>query len=78
MGRGVQLEISAAASLFLRLPGRLLAAWPTQVYSQLEHLNQPDPAPIASEWVAVIKGAGLALSILALIASLRRLPEASI
>ena len=51
-------------------------AYPS-LLSQLEHLNRPDPAPIASEWVAVIKGAGLALSILALIASLRRLPEAS-
>ena len=60
----------------------LAAAWAftcgmaySSFISQLEHLNQPDPAPISSAWVAVIKGVGLALAILALVASLRRLPE---
>ena len=43
--------------------------------SQLQDLNKPDPAQIPSELVAAIKGVGLALAILALIASLRRLPE---
>ena len=46
-------------------------------FSQLQHPNQPDPAPIPSEWVAVIKGVGFALAILTLVASLRRLPEGS-
>jgi hypothetical protein len=38
-------------------------------------LGIPDPAPIPSLWVAVIKGVGLALGIMALVLSLRRLPE---
>lgn len=38
-------------------------------------LGEHDPAPIPSTWVAVIKGIGLALGVLALVVSLRRLPE---
>ena len=38
-------------------------------------LNEVDPAPIPSEWVALIKGVGLALSLLALVISLRRSAE---
>ncbi|MDQ1559328.1 MAG: hypothetical protein QOD32_2388 [Pyrinomonadaceae bacterium] len=38
-------------------------------------LHEVDPAPIPSEWVAVIKGVGLALSLLALVISLRRQSE---
>lgn len=38
-------------------------------------LGEADPAPIASEWVAVIKGIGLVVAILALAASLRKLPK---
>ena len=38
-------------------------------------LGISDPAPIPSIWVAVIKGVGLALGIVALAISLRRLPE---
>jgi hypothetical protein len=38
-------------------------------------LGISDPAPIPSIWVAVIKGVGLALGIVALVVSLRRLPE---
>jgi hypothetical protein len=38
-------------------------------------LNEIDPAPIPSGWVLVIKGLGLTLSVLALVASLRRSPE---
>ena len=38
-------------------------------------LGISDPAPIPSLWVAVIKGVGLALGIIALVVSLRRLPE---
>ena len=34
-----------------------------------------DPAPIPSLWVAVVKGVGLALGIVALVVSLRRVPE---
>ncbi|HEX8633885.1 MAG TPA: hypothetical protein VF703_07010 [Pyrinomonadaceae bacterium] len=37
-------------------------------------LHEIDPAPIPSVWIAVIKGVGLALSLLALGISLRRLP----
>jgi hypothetical protein len=38
-------------------------------------LGLSDPAPIPSIWVAVIKGVGLALGIMALVLSLRRLPQ---
>jgi hypothetical protein len=38
-------------------------------------LHEPDPAPIASEWVLVIKGTALILAIIALVVSLKRLPE---
>lgn len=37
-------------------------------------LGVQDPAPIASNWVAVIKGLGLALGVIGLVVSLRRLP----
>jgi len=60
----------------------LAAAWGftcgmaySSFFSQLGRLNEPDPAPISSAWVAVIKGVGLALAILALVGSLRRLKE---
>ena len=61
--------------------GVLAAAWGftcgmgyASFFSQLTLLNQPDPAPISSGWVAVIKGVGSALSVLALIACLRSMP----
>jgi hypothetical protein len=62
----------------------LVAAWGvtcgmaySSFFSQLARLNEPDPAPIPSIWVAVIKGVGFALAILALVGSLRRGKEAS-
>jgi|SRR5215216_4454075 len=62
--------------------GYLAAAWGftcgmgyASFFNQLTLLDQPDPAPISSGWVAVIKGVGFALAILALIASLKKLPE---
>ena len=46
-------------------------------FAQLHNLRSgvPDPAPISSTWVAVIKGIGLGLGLLGLVLSLRRLPE---
>jgi hypothetical protein len=46
-------------------------------FSQLEHirLGEADPAPISSEWVAVIKGIGFVLVIVGLITSLRKIPD---
>lgn len=46
-------------------------------FFQLELVRQglPDPAPISSEWVLVIKGVGFAVAILSLVLSLRPLPE---
>ena len=38
-------------------------------------LGISDPAPIPSLWVAVIKGVGLALGVMALVLSLRPLPR---
>ncbi len=40
-------------------------------FGQLESLNEPDPAGVPSAWVAVIKGIGLVLSILALVGVLK-------
>jgi hypothetical protein len=60
----------------------LAAAWGftcgmaySSFFGQLARLNEPDPAPIPSAWVAVIKGVGLALAILALVGSLKRPKE---
>ena len=46
-------------------------------FGQLDNLRrgQSDPAPVASEWVLLIKGIAWGLAILALIVSLRRLPD---
>ena len=46
-------------------------------FGQLQNLRTgvADPAPISSTWVAVIKGTGLALAVVGLVLSLRRLPE---
>jgi hypothetical protein len=38
-------------------------------------LGEPDPAPIPSSWVAVVKGVGFALGIVALTATLRAKPH---
>jgi hypothetical protein len=60
----------------------LAAAWGftcgmaySSFFAQLGSLNEPDPAPISSAWVAVIKGLGFALAILALVGSLKRTKE---
>ena len=49
-------------------------------FGQLQNLRSgvPDPAPISSTWVAVIKGAGLALGIVGLVFSLRSVPDGDI
>ena len=41
-------------------------------FSQLQHLHLPDPAPLSPEWVAIIKGVGLALAVVALIGALKQ------
>jgi hypothetical protein len=48
-------------------------------FGQLQNIRTgvPDPAPISSTWVAVIKGIGLALAVLGLALSLKRLPEST-
>jgi hypothetical protein len=40
-------------------------------YGQMTSLDVVDPAPVPTEWVAVVKGVGLALSVLALVGSLK-------
>jgi len=62
----------------------LVAAWAFagglgyySFFGQLRSLsmNEADPAPISSLWVAVIKGVACAIAILALVVSLQRIPE---
>lgn len=62
----------------------LVAAWAFacglgyySFFGQLDslRLGQHDPAPIASEWVLLIKGIAWGSAIIALVISLRRLPE---
>ena len=62
----------------------LVAAWAVacgfgyySFFGQLQGIsrNESDPAPIASMWVAVIKGVAWAVAILALIVSLKQMPE---
>ena len=46
-------------------------------FGQLQSMRsgEPDPAPIASTWVLLIKGVAVALAIAALLISLKRLPD---
>ena len=48
-----------------------------QFFGQLQSMRsgEPDPAPIASKWVLLIKGVAVALAIAALLVSLKRLPD---
>ena len=55
---------AASAGLFLSFIGQLDAL----------NLNTPDPAPVSSVWVAVIKGSILLLCIVALTGSLQAQP----
>jgi hypothetical protein len=41
-------------------------------FAQLQRLDLADPAPTSSTWVAIVKGVGLALAVLALIGALKR------
>ena len=61
----------------------LTAAWGfmcglvySSFFTQLRRMQagEIDPAPVASEWVAVIKGIGFALAIVGLFTSLRKVP----
>ncbi|HEV7606606.1 MAG TPA: hypothetical protein VGO61_04680 [Steroidobacteraceae bacterium] len=61
----------------------LVAAWGVtcgmgyaSFFGQVLHLDLPDPAGIPSLWVAVIKGSGFALAIVALIGALKPAPAA--
>jgi hypothetical protein len=40
-------------------------------FNQLLHLDEPDPSSLPASWVVMIKGAGFALAIVALIGALR-------
>jgi hypothetical protein len=44
-------------------------------FGQLSRLHEPDPSSIPSSWIVTIKGVGLALGIIALAGSLRKLPD---
>ena len=49
-------------------------------FGQLKSMRsgEIDPAPISSEWVLFIKGIAIALALVALVTSLKRIPEASV
>jgi hypothetical protein len=47
-------------------------------FGQLANLDEPDPAPIATEWVVAIKGVGLALAVFGLVACLRPVPDTKV
>ena len=51
------------------------ASFFTHLQLLMHDFNAPDPAPIAQGWLTVIIGAGWALCILALVISLRPIPE---
>jgi hypothetical protein len=77
---GAALLIGARVTSGLRYQNAryLAAAWGAacgmgyySFFSQLEHLDLADPAPIPSPWVALIKGVGLCLAIMALIGALK-------
>jgi hypothetical protein len=80
MARGVSAKMPVAVRDTWRQHGLSCAAWLITVFGQLHRLQlgMSDPAPIPSAWVAVIKGVGLALGVIALVVSLRRLPEISV
>lgn len=40
-------------------------------------LGERDPAPVSTEWVLVIKGIAIALAVIALVVSLKRLPASA-
>ena len=46
-------------------------------FGQLQSMRsgEPDPAPIASKWVLLIKGVAVAFAIAALLVSLKRMPD---
>jgi hypothetical protein len=44
-------------------------------FGQLQHLSEPDPAPIGAGWVVGIKGVGLLLAIGGLAVTLKAVPE---
>ena len=49
-------------------------------FGQLNSLRsgEIDPAPISSEWVLLIKGIAVTLAVIALVVSLKQLPEAEV
>jgi hypothetical protein len=75
MEPGVQLRTLTPVGHFSRLQAFTCGLAYASFFFQSQHLNQPDPAPIPSQWVALIKGVGLALAVLGLMASLKKLRQ---
>ena len=82
LGAALLLGASMTSGLRYQNARYLAAGWGAacgmgyySLIAQLQHLDVADPAPIPSSWVAVIKGVGLALAIVALIGALRRPPR---
>ena len=73
VGKDVRSGQRFLASAWAFMCGMAYGSFFEQVHRY--RLGITDPAPISSFWVAVIKGAGLGLGIVALVLSLRRLPE---
>lgn len=73
VGRDVRSGQRFLAAAWAFMCGMAYISFFDQLYRY--RLGMSDPAPIPSLWVAIIKGAGLALGIIALVFSLRRIPQ---
>lgn len=73
VGKDVRSGQPFLASAWAFMCGMAYGSFFEQVHRY--RLGMSDPAPISSAWIAAIKGVGLALGIVALVISLRRLPD---
>ena len=73
VGKDVRSGQRFLAAAWAFMCGMAFGSFFDQLYRY--RMGMSDPAPISSFGVAVIKGAGLALGIVALVLSLRRIPE---
>ena len=73
VGKDVRKGQRFLAAAWAFMCGMAYYSFFAQVHSY--QIGLSDPAPISSGWVAVIKGIGLGLGIMALVLSLKPIPE---